>query len=137
MAFYTSINRYGNSILYRGYTDNGTPVAKKVKFSPKLYVPVADETKHKAFDGGNLKEIQFDKMSEAKDFIDTYEGTDNFKIYGTTNYIHQFITDLYPNDIGFNINHINVVNFDIEVASDDGFPTPEEAANHFNCSEVK
>ena len=128
LAFYTSINRYGNSILYRGYTDNGTPVAKKVKFSPKLYVPVADETKHKAFDGGNLKEIQFDKMSEAKDFIDTYEGTDNFKIYGTTNYIHQFITDLYPNDIGFNINHINVVNFDIEVASDDGFPTPEEAA---------
>lgn len=129
MAFYTSINRYGNSILYRGYTDNGTPVSKKVKFSPKLYVPIADKSKYRAFDGGNLKEIQFDKMSEAKDFIDTYEGTDNFKIYGTTNHIHQFITDEYPNDIDFNINHINVVNFDIEVASDDGFPTPEEAAH--------
>ena len=128
MAFYTSVNRYGNSILYRGYTDNGTPITKKYKFSPKLYLPVEEESKYKAFDGGNLKEIQFDKMSEAKDFIDMYEGTSNFKIYGTTNYIHQFITEVYPSGIQFDINHVNIVNFDIEVASDDGFPTPEEAA---------
>ena len=128
MAFYTSVNRYGNSILYRGYTDNGTPVAKRHKFGPKLYLPMDKESKYKAFDGGYLKEKQFEKMSEAKDFIEMYDGTDNFKIYGTTNYIHQFITDLYPDDIKFDINHVNVVNFDIEVASDDGFPTPEEAA---------
>ncbi len=128
MAFYTSVNRYGNSILYRGYTDNGTSIIKRHKFAPRLFVPIKDESKYKSFDGGNLKEIQFNKMTDARDFIDTYDGTSNFKLYGTTNYIHQFITDLYPDDIKFNINHINVVNFDIEVASDDGFPTPEEAA---------
>ena len=128
MAFYTSVNRYGNSILYRGYTDNGTSITKRHKFSPKLYLPFDQESQFKAFDGGNLKEVEFSKMSEAREFIDMYEGTSNFKIYGTTNYIHQFITDMYPKDVSFNINHINVVNFDIEVASDDGFPTPEEAA---------
>jgi DNA polymerase elongation subunit (family B) len=130
MAFYTSVNRYGNSILYRGYNDNGAQITQKYKFAPKLYVPVQskNETECKSFNGENLKEIQFSRMSEAKDFIELYEGTDNFKIYGTTNYIHQFITDKFPNNIEFNIKDINVVNFDIEVASDDGFPTPEQAA---------
>ena len=128
MAFYTSINRYGNSILYRGYTDNGTQISKKHKFEPKLFVPVKEKGEYKSFEGHDLKEINFRKMSEAKDFVETYKGTENFKIFGTTNYIHQFITDLYPDDIKFDVNHINVVNFDIEVASDDGFPTPEEAA---------
>ena len=128
MTFYTSVNRYGNSILYRGYTDNGTPVSHKYKFSPKLYIPVKTKSKFKSFDGHNLKEIEFDTMAKAREYMAMYEGTDDIKIYGTTNYIHQFITHKFPNNIEFNMNHINVVNFDIEVASDDGFPTPEEAA---------
>ena len=67
-------------------------------------------------------------MGAAKEYVGMYDGTDNYQIHGTTNYIHQFITDRFPKDISFNIKHINVVNFDIEVASDDGFPTPEAAA---------
>jgi hypothetical protein len=67
-------------------------------------------------------------MGDAKEYVGMYENTENYQIHGTTNYIHQFITDKFPKDISFNINHINVVNFDIEVASDDGFPTPQEAA---------
>ena len=74
MAFYTSVNRYGNSILYRGYTDNGTAITKRHKFAPSLFVPVKEESKHKAFGGGNLKKIEFPKMSEAREFIDMYDG---------------------------------------------------------------
>jgi DNA polymerase elongation subunit (family B) len=128
MAFYTSVNRYGNSILYRGYSDNGTPITTKYKFEPTLYLPVKEESDTKSLFGHNLKTVNFSSMREAKEFIEMYEGTDNFKIFGTTNYIHQFITEKFPNDIQFNIKDVNVVNFDIEVASDDGFPTPEEAA---------
>jgi DNA polymerase elongation subunit (family B) len=128
MSFYTSVNRYGNSILYRGYNDTGAPIHQKIKFKPKLYVPIHEPSEIKSFYGDDLKEIQFETMSEAKEFIQMYEGTSNYNIYGTTNYIHQFITDKFPKDIKFDINHINVVNFDIEVASDDGFPTPENAA---------
>jgi DNA polymerase elongation subunit (family B) len=128
MAFYTSVNRYGNSILYRGYNDNGVAINDRIKFKPKLYAPVDADSPLKSFFGQNVKEIQFDSMGDAKEYVGMYDGADNYQIHGTTNYIHQFITDKFPKDISFNINHINVVNFDIEVASDDGFPTPEAAA---------
>jgi DNA polymerase elongation subunit (family B) len=128
MSFYTSVNRYGNSILYRGYNDNGVAINDRIKFKPKLYAPVDTESEFKSFFGDNVKEIEFESMGAAKEYVGMYDGTDNYQIHGTTNYIHQFITDRFPKDISFNIKHINVVNFDIEVASDDGFPTPEAAA---------
>ena len=128
MAFYTSVNRYGNSILYRGYTDNGTAITDRIKFKPTLFVKSKDPSEWTSFDGDNIKPVSFADMREAKEFLQTYEEMDNFKAYGTTNYIHQFITEKFPKDIKFNQDNVNVVNFDIEVASDDGFPTPEEAA---------
>ena len=36
MAFYTSIVRYGNSFLYRGYDNAGNRVAKKDYFKPNM-----------------------------------------------------------------------------------------------------
>ena len=49
------------------------------------------------------------------------------KTYGTTNYMHQFITDRFPEDITFNREQIHVTTIDIEVASDEGFPEPDKA----------
>lgn len=128
MAFYTSVNRYGNSILYRGYSDNGSAVQHKYKFRPTLYSLSQNDTGYKAFGGGNVQPKEFPSMRDAKEYVELYSGVEGKRIYGTTNYIHQFITDKFPDDIQFDTNHVNVVNFDIEVASDNGFPTPEEAA---------
>ena len=127
LSFYTSVNRYGNSILYRGYED-GVKVEKKEKFSPTLFVPTKEKTKWTSFDNTPVDSVHFDTMKEAKEFIESYGSMDNFKIYGTTNYIHQFITERFPGEIKYNMDHVNVVTFDIEVASDEGFPKPEEAA---------
>ena len=128
MSFYSSVNRYGNSILYRGYNDNGAAITKRVKFEPTLYVTSReDNPSHKGLDGWPLAPMKFDKMSEAKDFIEKYKDLDSFKIYGNTNYIQQFITERFPEDIKFRPSQVNVVNFDIEVASSEGFPRPEEA----------
>lgn len=129
MAFYTSVNRYGNSILYRGYNNNGVAINERIKFKPKLYMTVDQPSEYKSFWGNNVKEVQFESMSAAKEFLEMYEGMDNYPIFGTKNYIHQFITDKFSEDIEFDINHMNIVNFDIEVASDNGFPTPEAAAS--------
>jgi len=122
------VNRYGNSILYRGYSPNGTPINQRYKFKPKFWVASKDPTEIKSFDGGNISPVQFENMREAKEFLEQYSEMDGVKIYGTRNYIHQFIADKFPDDIKFNPSSINVVNFDIEVASDDGFPVPEQAA---------
>ena len=128
MSFYTSVNRYGSQILYCGYNDNGVRVEKKIKFAPTLFIPSKNKnTEWVSLDGAPVEPLGFPTMRDAKNFIDQYKDVDGMKIYGNTNYIQQCITDMYPDEIKFRPNQVNIVNFDIEVMSDDGFPKPEEA----------
>jgi DNA polymerase elongation subunit (family B) len=126
-GFYTSVARYGNSILYRGYNQTGVRIEKRIPFSPTLYVHSEHETGYKSIYGENVKPINFDTMSDAREFVSKYGEVDNFTVYGNTNYIAQFIAENFPQQVNYNINHIEVGNFDIEVASDEGFPHPEDA----------
>jgi DNA polymerase elongation subunit (family B) len=119
----------GNNILYRGYDKSGEAVMHKVQFSPTLYLQTNNKTPYESIDGKPLAARQFDTMREAKEFVTTYRDVDNFKVYGNTNYIAQFIYEKYPNEIAFDRDTITVATIDIEVASDDGFPFPEDA-NH-------
>ena len=128
MSFYTSVNRYGSQILYCGYNDNGVRVEKKIKFAPTLFIPSKNKnTEWVSLDGAPVEPLGFPTMRDAKNFIDQYKDVDGMKVYGNTNYIQQCITDMYPDEIKFRPNQVNIVNFDIEVMSDDGFPKPEEA----------
>lgn len=126
MKFYTSVNRYGNNLLYRGYAD-GQRIKKKIKFQPTLYVKGKGNSKFTALDGTNVDPINFESMRDAKDFVEKYEEVENFTIYGNTNYIAQFIADEFHGDIQFERNKIRVHNIDIEVSSDEGFPEPKDA----------
>ena len=81
MKFYTSINRYGNNLLYRGYAD-GHHVKKKIKFQPTLYVRGKGGSKYHTLDGINVDARKFDTMRDAKDYVEQYEGVDNFTVYG-------------------------------------------------------
>jgi len=127
MKFYTSVERYGNSILYRGY-EYGKPVARKEKFMPTLFLRSDDnDCVWKNLEGQTLKPILFDDMKEASDFIRRYENVENVDIYGMNNFVFQYITHKFPNDIHFDYSQVNVMNIDIEVQSDDGFPEPDEA----------
>lgn len=126
MNFYTSVSRYGSNILYRGYS-NGSPVQQRIKFKPTLYVQSQKESEWKSLDGMNVEPMQFDSMREAKDFMELYKGVNGFNIYGNTNYVAQFIQERWSGDIEFDPNVINIVNIDIEVASDEGFPEPDQA----------
>lgn len=126
MRFYTNVARYGNSILYRGYQD-GKRVHQKIPFQPTLFVP-DKKGEWTTLDKQTVSPMQFEDMRAAKEFIQKYGEVDNFKIYGNTNYIAQFIHDNYPGqEIPFDATKINVCNIDIEVASDEGFPEPEQA----------
>jgi DNA polymerase elongation subunit (family B) len=129
MTFYTNVTRYGSQILYRGYTDNGTAITQKYKFKPTLYVKTDRPTDWKTMEGQPVAPVQFDSMLDARDFVKQYEGVTGFKFWGNTNYIHQFIASKFPGEIKFNRSFVNVANIDIEVHSEDGFPTPEEAAH--------
>ena len=126
MRFYTSISRYGNNLLYRGY-DHGTRVKRKIKFKPTLYVKGKGNSKFNALDGTNVDPIKFADMREAKEFMENYEHVENFTIYGNTNFVAQYIAEEFPNEIQFDRNKIRVHNIDIEVSSDQGFPEPKDA----------
>ena len=128
MNFYTSVNRYGNNILYRG-VENGERVAKKVPFMPTLFVNSSHETGWFNLQNQPVMPKTFDTMRDARDFIKQYEGVDNFTVYGTTNYVTQFINDRFPEAPKFERDKVNVTTIDIEVASDDGFPFVEQAAH--------
>jgi hypothetical protein len=67
-------------------------------------------------------------VRDCREFIKKYEGVENFKIYGNTGYIYQYISEVYPEEeIKFDINKIKVATLDIEVASENGFPDVESA----------
>lgn len=136
MEFYTSVNRYGNSILYRGYQD-GRRVSQRVPFQPTLYVP-NNKGDWNTMDGTKVSPMQFEDMKGAREFIGQYGEVENFKIYGNTNYIAQFIHDRFPGrEINFDPSLISVANLDIEVESDDGFPEPDQAKHPVTAITIK
>ena len=127
MAFYTSVTRYGNSMLYRGYDNAGNRVIKKENFSPTFFVPSKKDTGWRGLDGALIGSVTFDNMREARNWLDQYNDVGGFKIYGTTNYIHQYLREKFPRDIEFDRDKINVSTIDIETEYEDGFPEPDIA----------
>jgi DNA polymerase elongation subunit (family B) len=117
--------RYGNSILYVGY-ENGRRVVTSNKFEPTLFVPVREESPYKTLDGLNMSPVNPGTMSECKKYIER-NTADNFQVYGNTNYVAQFINQMFPNGCEFDRDALNVTFIDIEVQSDQGFPKPEDA----------
>ena len=127
MKFYTNVSHYRGSILYRGY-DNGRRVQDRVKFKPSLFtLSKKDKTLWKSLDGEKIEPISFSSIGECRDFCKTYEGAVGFKIFGNTRWVSQFIQREFPENIHFDRSSVNVLNIDIEVVSDQGFPLPEDA----------
>jgi DNA polymerase elongation subunit (family B) len=128
MKFYTSISRYGNNLLYRGYS-NGKKIQTKIKYKPTFYVNTPNTTPFKALDGTKVAPIKFEDMREAKDWLAANQHTAGRHIYGNNKHIPAYINEAFPGNIKFDRNLINVTTIDIEVQSDAGFPEPEHAAH--------
>ena len=116
--------QFGNKILVREI-NNGTKDKHSSKFSPKLFVQTHKETKYKSLFGGNLEEMSFLDINDAKEFLKTYKETENFPIYGNTSYAYQYITENYPGDVDYDISELKILTIDIETSSENGFPSIE------------
>jgi DNA polymerase elongation subunit (family B) len=118
----------GDHFLVRGY-ENGRHFMTREKFSPTLFVPSKKPTKYKTLNGEYVEAVQPGSVRDCREFFKTYSGVENFKIYGNEKYIYQYISDRYPeNEIKFDIGKIKLTTIDIEVASENGFPDVENAA---------
>ena len=128
MRFYTNVQLIGNKFLVRGY-DNGKYFQFRDDYIPTLFVPSKKESKYKTLEGENVETIQPGFVRDCREFYKKYQDVENFKIYGNDRYVSQYISDKYPEDeIKFDISKIRLFTLDIEVASENGFPDPEAAA---------
>ena len=128
MRFYTNVQMVGDHFLVRGY-DNGEHFMIREKFSPTLFVPAKKQTKYQTLSGEYVEPIEPGSVRECRDFIKKYDGVEGFKIYGNDRYIYQYISDKYSEEqIIFDIDKVKLATLDIEVASENGFPDVESAA---------
>ena len=126
--FYTSVDFNNGRILYRGYSDSGNPVLERQRFRPTLFRPSTKSTGWKSIHGEDVQPVHFESPSAMKDWIQQKEELSNSEEwYGMDRTVMQYIADEFPDEIEFNRKCINVANIDIEVHSDDGFPSPDEA----------
>ena len=64
--FYTSVFSRGDRIYLRGY-DMGLPVKEVINYKPYLFIPSKDG-KYKTLDGQSVAKMDFDSISDARDF---------------------------------------------------------------------
>jgi DNA polymerase elongation subunit (family B) len=128
MRFYTNVQMVGDHFLVRGYED-GKHFMTREKFNPTLFVPSQKKTKYQTLNGEYVEAVQPGSVRDCREFIKKYDGVENFKIYGNSQYIYQYISEMYPEEeLKFDISKVKVTTLDIEVASENGFPDVESAA---------
>ena len=128
MRFYTNVQMVGDHFLVRGY-ENGEHFMTRERFNPTLFVPSNKKTKYKTLNGEYVEAVQPGSVRDCREFIKKYENVENFKIYGNTGYIAQYISEKYPEEeIKFDTSKIKLTTLDIEVKSENGFPDVESAA---------
>jgi len=137
-GFYTCIERKMNTLLYRGYDEDGQKIYTTYRFRPVMYLESKDaNAKWRSLDGLPLEPMRFDSMSECRAFTKSYEEIDSFKIYGNDRHIPAFIQAEFPNEIKYNPKKIDVVSLDIECKSDNGFPEPSAADQEITAIGLK
>ncbi len=134
--YYTNVDRLGNNIMFRGYKD-GKRVEKKIRYEPTFHVTGKGNETWKSLDGIPVAEMKPGTMRDCKDFLEKYDGVQGFNVYGTTNYVHQFISEMFPKNIKYDRTKMNICTIDIEVASEDGFPEPAEAKHEIITITIK
>jgi len=139
MKFYTTAMLFMNNILHQGYED-GRRFRERVPYKPYLFVDSrkASDTKYKNIKGQPVERIDFDSIGDQRDFTRKYKDIDNFDIYGITNHPYLFLNDEYSGEsCEYDSSLIRVVNLDIEVAADQGFPDIEAASKPITAITMK
>lgn len=136
MQFYTNIAVWGNSILCRGYDNNG-PFQYKQEFKPTLYVNTQNKnSKYKLLNGTPVEEIQPGSIKDSKEFFERYKDVEGFNVYGQTSYGFQYISENFSGEIQYDSSKIRVHFMDIESETEHGFPNLSTANEVVNAITV-
>ena len=137
--FYTNVHSAGNSVLVREVI-NGERKQYRVAYKPTMYLPApsGQTTELHAPDGTPVVPRQFDSIHDCREFMEKFKGTENFRIYGSTNYAHTWINEEYPEEeIPFDSSKLCILNIDIEVACEAGFSEAKDATEQLTAITIK
>lgn len=128
MYFYTNVFSRGDKIYLRGYKD-GRRFSDTINYKPYLFVSSEGKTStnYRTLSGRPVVKMDFDSISDARDFLKRYEDVANYDVYGLTNFQYLFIYDKFHGEINYDASMINIIGIDIETDSSDGFPDIEKA----------
>jgi DNA polymerase elongation subunit (family B) len=124
-TFYTNVFIRGNYVFVRGY-DKGLRYTDKVNYKPYVFLNKPNG-KYKTLDGKSVAKLDFDSISEARDFVARYDQVSNMEIYGLTSWPYLYIFDTFKGDIDYDPKQIKIGTIDIECAADEGFPDIKKA----------
>jgi len=137
MNFYTSAIENRGQILLRGY-ENGRQFTRKVKYEPTLFVSNnKSDSPWKSIHGKPLAPMVFPSIYDAKEFSKKYENVTNFEICGLTRFVYAYLNEEYLGEVRYDRELIRVVNIDIEVASNNGFPSVDAATQEITAITLK
>ena len=134
--FYTNVVCLGNYIFERGIED-GVPFDDKHEFKPTLYIPTTTKTDWRTLENEPVGPVQWGTIKETREAMRKYDGVENMKIYGHTNYNYSYIAETYPKQVDYNFEHLKIMFLDIEVGSEHGFPNPENAYEEVTAITIK
>jgi DNA polymerase elongation subunit (family B) len=138
MSFYTNVQTIGNSILFRGVSNDGKRFKDRIEYHPTLYIPTKEETKFKTLQGEPVGEIRPGTMKECREFVAKYKEIDNFNVYGNDKFEFSFIAEHFPEEhIDYNFSQIRIAYLDIETGSEHGFPNIETANEEVTAITMK
>lgn len=129
--FYTNVEQVGNRIFHRYVDDDGKSKSEVVKGFPlQLFVKKRPQNtapaKTVSLMGDPLIPVDFDNISDAREFLKEYQDTQD--VFGQTQFLYQFIANRYKETISFDFSKIKILVIDMETAYDSsGFPTPDRA----------
>ena len=135
--FYSNVFLTGDKILYIGY-DHGERVQYEEVFSPVLFAPTNNKTEYKTLEGEYAQKINFDTIKDAREFIEQYKHVDNYKIYGNSRFLYQYISDKFPEErLDCDTSLLKIYTIDIETSSENGFPNVREVSEEILCLSIK
>ena len=136
MNFYTNVIQYGNFLLVREVKNGERNLNKRVKYLPTLYAPVREKTPYKTLDGQYVTDIKFDTIKEAKEHVEAYKSQPKL-VYGNTLHPYSYIADQYKGRVEFDMDQLMMATIDIEVKSENGFPSPTIAKEELISITIK
>ncbi len=112
--FYTNVKHLGNHILLRGIDDDKR-INDKFEFKPNLFIIDETSGEYNSLFGKKLKKHKFDSIDDCKNFIDMQSSVENSTLYGTSNYVCQFMNEIFNNNTTeYDFTKLRILSIDIE-----------------------